>query len=302
MKSQQRISSSLTNSLTDFTEELALTKSALTAEAYSYDTEAFLLWLYENGVKSPGRIRASHITAYLTSCKQAGKSDATVNRYYMSIRAFCRFLRESGAADADVSMDVRAPRFTPKTPYVPSREQVGVLLRLPQTDSEEGARDKAILELLYSSGLRATELCNLELDDVREEGLLVRCGKRGKGRTVPITPHALESIRTYVERFRGTEPGYLFITTMGCGMRRQLLSKIVGKYGKKAGLKAITAHTLRHACATHLLEKGADLRLIQEVLGHTSISSTQRYTHLTSCKIKEMFNNYHPRSQDDKNT
>jgi site-specific recombinase XerD len=157
-----------------------------------------------------------------------------------------------------------------------------------------------MLCLLYSSGLRASELCALEYEDFKRSSVTVRCGKRSKTRTVPITDEAMDAIMGYIDTYRGHEGGWLFQTMLGRQIRRQLLCAIVVEYAKKARVQGVTTHTLRHACATHLLDQGADLRLIQEVLGHSSIASTQRYTHLSSGKMQEMFKQFHPREQNGK--
>jgi site-specific recombinase XerD len=161
-------------------------------------------------------------------------------------------------------------------------------------DDSAGVRDRAMLELLYSSGLRASELCNLDINDFKYDCVVVREGKRDKTRTIPITQEASSAIKNYLY-IRGFEEGNLFLTENRKPVRRQLLFKIVCRYANKAGIKGVTTHTLRHACATHLLDEGADIRLIQEILGHSSLTSTQRYAHLSSNKMQQMFKQFHPR-------
>jgi len=131
--------------------------------------------------------------------------------------------------------------------------------------------------------------------------VLVKCGKRSKTRTIPVTDSASKAIQAYIEKYRGRKAGCLFLTVLRKKLRRQLLCVIVSDYANKAGVEGVTTHTLRHACATHLLDQGADLRLIQEVLGHSSIASTQRYTHLSSNKMQEMFRQFHPRKSQEEN-
>jgi site-specific recombinase XerD len=154
-----------------------------------------------------------------------------------------------------------------------------------------------MLKLLYSSGLRSQEMCNLTLEDYKGDSVHVRQGKRQSGRTVPITSEASSAIEIYLN-YRGKHEGYLFESQNGNPMRRQYLCKMVIKYARKAGIKHVTTHTLRHACATHLLDEGADLRLIQDVLGHKSIQSTQRYTHLSSNEMQKRFKTFHPRNKE----
>lgn len=274
---------------------LNMDKSPQTIEAYSRDLRSFLGSLQKvQKVQKPSVLKPAHVTEWLSTLKKAGKSDASLNRYYMSVRSFSRFLRKIKAIVVDFTEDIPAPRMRTKAPKVPTVEQVQRLMQQPDIAEEFGMRDKAILELLYSSGLRASELCALKFEDVQNNQVLVSCGKRNKTRTVPMTKSAKECIDNYVQQYRGQEEGPLFFTMMSKSMTRQDLTRMVGRYAKKAGITKLTTHSLRHACATHLLDRGADLRLIQEVLGHSSIASTQRYTHLSSNKIQEMFHAFHP--------
>jgi integrase/recombinase XerD len=161
-----------------------------------------------------------------------------------------------------------------------------------------GMRDRAIIELIYSSGLRVSELCDLTIEDFRGNAITVKCGKRDKTRTVPVNAMAAKAIIEYIDTCRGKQRGWLFLTLMGKRMPRERVSRMIGRYATRAGIDGVTAHTLRHACATHLLDAGADLRLIQDVLGHASIASTQRYTHLSSNKMQERFQQFHPRKTE----
>lgn len=297
MKIQPQILAWMTELLKSYQEQISLSKSKQTTEAYTFDIMRFLEYAQSKGVKRINHLKGQMIISYLGYQKSLGKSDTSVNRYFMSIRSFCRFLRKTKVVAEDISLDVSAPMFRMKAPYVPSVEEVELVLEMPNRETESGRRDKAILELLYSSGLRASELCDLDVKDCLGHQVTVKQGKRGKTRTIPITPQAYEAISQYIQQDRGTKQGPLFQTVMGKRLSRQLLCKMVRTYAKKAGIESITTHTLRHACATHLLDKGADLRLIQEVLGHSSIASTQRYTHLSSNKIQEMFHNFHPRKK-----
>ena len=287
----------MNEALQAYVDELYLSKSKLTVDAYNMDVSHFLLWLKEKGVKRISSLRSEHIVSYLGWQKGCGKSDSSINRYYMSIRSFCRFLRRSRRIADDLTLDIQAPKINLKAPRIPTKEEIAHILTQPDMQTEPGIRDKAILELLYSSGLRASELCDLHLEDFKNNCVVVKCGKGSKTRTVPVTEEAASSIETYLERYRGKSPGLLFQTVLGKQIRRQLLGDIVMQHAKNAGIEGVTPHTLRHACATHLLDEGADLRLIQEVLGHSSIASTQRYTHLSSNKIQSMFQKFHPRKK-----
>ena len=272
--------------------QLNMGKSPQTVEAYKRDLKTFFGSLQK--VQKPAALKSTHVTDWLSSLKKDGKSDASLNRYYMSVRSFSRFLRKIKAIPSDFTEDIPAPRMRVKPPKVPTVEQVQRLFQQPDTQEEFGVRDRAILELLYSSGLRASELCALKFEDVQNNQVLVSCGKGNKTRTVPMTKTANEWIASYVLHYRGIDEGPLFFTLMSKALTRQELTRMVGRYAKKAGIAKLTTHSLRHACATHLLDRGADLRLIQEVLGHSTIASTQRYTHLSSNKIQEMFHAFHP--------
>ncbi len=299
MNFQIPLSSWMKESLSNYVAQLTLSKSAPTIEAYHYDVAKFLEYLNTKQVRRLSSVKASHIVSYLGACKEGGKSDSSINRYYMAIRSYFRFLRRDKQVSIDLTEDVTVPKNVQKAPYVPQLDDMEKLLKAPNPSTRKGCRDQAILELLYSSGLRASELCALTLEDFKDGCVLVKCGKRGKTRTVPITLEAKGAILKYIEEYRGKEKGPLFLTQLGKSMDRQRLAKLVRHYAKVAGIKELTTHSLRHACATHLLDQGADLRLIQEVLGHSSIASTQRYTHLSSTKMKEMFNLYHPRKKDE---
>jgi integrase/recombinase XerD len=295
MKSPNLISSCMKESLNSFVLELSLSKSQPTVEAYRYDVANFIDFLHEHRVKRMSSIKPVHIVNYLGDCKTRGKEDSSINRYYMSIRSYCRYLRRSKIVNFDLTEDITPPKNNAKAPRVPTIEEINKILEQPDVETESGLRDRAILELLYSSGLRASELCDLELNHIGPTKVMVHCGKRSKTRTVPITEEAYKWIDRYVAEHRGKQKGYLFQTRMGKQLRRQLLCVIVTDYAKKAEIEGVTTHSLRHACATHLLDQGADLRLIQEVLGHSSIASTQRYTHLSSNKMQDMFRQFHPR-------
>lgn len=282
-----------------FIMELSLIRSKLTVEAYSYDVAKFLEFMQDRNIKRLKSIKAEHVTIYLGQNKTAGKSDSTIKRYYNSIKAFFNYLKRMKVIDEDITANLKTPRAMQKSPRVPSLSEIDLILTRPNVDTEAGARDRAILELLYSSGLRASELCDLTIGDVEAGQVLVQCGKGNKTRTIPMTSSAKYFVSLYKSKYRedSERDEYLFITMYGRKLRRQFLSTMVSQYAKEAKIDGITTHSLRHACATHLLDHGADLRLIQEVLGHASLASTQRYTHLSSNKMKQMFDQFHPRKE-----
>ena len=191
--------------LSEYIDDLSLSKSDLTVSAYSYDITKFLEFISEKGIKRVSSIKPSIIVAYLSSCKGV-KSASTVNRYFMSIRSFCAFLRKRKHVAEDLTQDISIPAAKQKAPRILTIQEIEKLLNQP-----ENLRDKAILELLYSSGLCASELCDLSLEDLGQDNIRVVCGKRGKTRTVPMTQAAIRAIEAYVQE-RGKEEGYLFLT------------------------------------------------------------------------------------------
>jgi integrase/recombinase XerD len=291
MQSQVPILSWMQEILTNYKEHMILQVSENTIIAYTSDIRKFFEYLQSKGIKRLNQIKAQMILSYLGYQKSLGKSNTSLNRYRLSIKSMFLFLRITDAVVEDIMLKVPIPKISVKAPYIPSVCEIEAMLSKPTS-----LRDRAILELLYSSGLRAAELCNLDLRDIEGCQVMVRMGKGDKNRAVPLTPEANKALREYIAD-RGVEPGILFYTLMGKKIKRQNLSKMVTQYAKEAGIEGVTTHTLRHACATHLLEAGADLRMIQKVLGHSSISSTQRYTQLSSNIIQEMFNKFHPRKE-----
>lgn len=284
----------IAQSLESYLAVIKLDLSPQSVLAYKYDVGRFLEYLIERGVRSVKGIKPIHITDYLGYCKDQGKADSSISRYYMSIRSYCSFLRRTKQVAFNLAEDIKAPRHKQKPPLILTREQIDAMLDLPDLTSEKGVRDKAILELFYSCGFRVSEVCDIDLSDFKNGGMQVE-GKGGKHRTIPMTSQAIEAIKVYLDLYRDDTDGPLFLTTLGKRLNRQRVSEMVGSYARKAGVKGVTAHTIRHTCATHLLDAGADIRFIQEVLGHSSISSTQRYTHLSSNKMQDMFKQFHPR-------
>jgi integrase/recombinase XerD len=266
-----------------------------TVSGYTLDCISFFNYITEKGVNSSKRLRDVHITGYLAHCKQKGLKGTTVQRYYMGIRSLVKFLKKRKLVALDLMDDVDKPPAKTKVIQVPTRDDIERLLAQPDTETWVGCRDRAMLELLYSSGLRASELCDLRLQDVTDTSVHISEGKRDKTRTVPINEVARHWIREYIDLCRGKEPGWLFLTIQDRQMNRSYLCKTVQAYAEAIGLDYVSTHTLRHACATHFLDEGADLRTIQEVLGHASINSTQRYTHFSSKSLEDNFNKFSPR-------
>lgn len=295
MNRARQVSVSIQDSLQAYESELFMTKSALTCRAYMSDIRPFIEHLTQANVTRITAIKPTHIMKYLALSQQT-KAKNTIRRYYMAIRSWCRYLFKRGYTSLDLSLEVYVPKGEIPATRIPTLAEIQAIMQGPNIEDMLGLRDRAILELLYSSALRATELCQLEVRDLQECSVLVSKGKGDKTRCIPLTVEAYTWVKLYLEEW-GHDEGWLFRTSLDRQIKRQLLCKIVAEYSQLAGVAGVTPHTLRHACATHLLDEGADLRLIQDLLGHSNISSTVRYTQLSSHKMKEMFTKFHPRGK-----
>lgn len=291
--------------LDDFLYYLAVERGLAenTLASYHTDLEQYLNYLAEARVTSIKDTSRGLIVAYLVHLQSQGRSPATICQHLAAIRSFYQFLVREGILSSDPTATMESPRQTKKLPRVLTVEEIELLLKQPQPKTPAGLRDKAMLELLYASGLRVSELVALNVDQVNLQGEYVRClGKGSRERVVPIGSVACFYLKAYLEQGRihllkdKKEPS-LFVNQQGKRLSRQGCWKIIKAYARAAGLpRNITPHTLRHSFATHLLENGADLRSVQELLGHADISTTQIYTHLTQKKIREIYNHTHPRA------
>ena len=292
MKSQTPILNWMSDTLESFSSQLCVSKSSMTASCYSVDVMKFLIYLSSKEVKRIKMLKPKHVQDYLGHCKYEGKSNASINRYYMSIRSYAKFLVKHKYVEHDFTTDIETPKNGFKAPRIPSEQEMINILNMPDVSTEDGVRDRAILELLYSSGLRSSELCDVKQLDTRNRCVTLK-GKGDKVRTVPITREAEKWISIYLSH-REHESEWLFLNRIGRKLTRQLVFNLVSRYTEKAGIK-VSPHKLRHSCATHFLNKGADLRFIQELLGHASIMTTQRYTQMSSQSMNQKFDAFHPR-------
>ena len=277
-----------------------------TIDSYERDLKSYAHYLEKvEQIQSFNDVSRIHIIQFLKFLKDQGKSSKTIARHIASIRSFHQFLLREKVTEQDPSVHIESPQLERALPKVLSTEEVEALLETPKTNTPFGIRDKAMLELLYATGLRVSELVNLNLSDVHLTMGFVRCyGKGNKERIVPIGTMATKALKLYIETARGhlinpkrgtTEA--LFLNHHGERLSRQGFWKILKKLAKEAKIeKELTPHTLRHSFATHLLENGADLRAVQEMLGHADISTTQIYTHVTKTRLKDVYNTYHPRA------
>ncbi|MGQ9456291.1 MAG: site-specific tyrosine recombinase XerD [Armatimonadota bacterium] len=274
-----------------------------TLAAYARDLVQFAAFAESRGVKEPDSVDEKFIVDFISTLERAQYTPASLARKISAIRGFFKFLlaeRELEKNPLFVLRSYKPPRRLPKSLDV---DDVSRLLSSPDTRSELGLRDKAMLETLYATGLRVSELVSLKIGDVDLKSRFLRCvGKGNKERLVPLGEIAVQYINSYVEGPRNRLIGrkgseYLFLTEQGRPMSRVMFWKIVKKYARIAGItKEITPHTLRHSFATHLLERGADLRSLQEMLGHSSIATTQIYTHVSRDHLREVYRESHPRA------
>lgn len=245
--------------------------------------------------KKPEEIRPEQIIEYFQTLKNKGVASSTLCRALVAIKVFFRFLKREKIISHNPTLFLESPKMWQLIPEVLTVEEVSRLLVMPDSQTAIGVRDRAIFMVMYASGLRVSELCGLNLRDISDDQVRVR-GKGNKERVIPIAPAAVAAVDEYLTRFRTQGDGPLFLSSHGKRMDRVALWERVKFYGKKAGIqKVISPHTLRHSFATHLLENGADLRVIQEMLGHSNIATTDRYTHISKKHLHEAFERFHPK-------
>lgn len=274
-----------------------------TLESYGRDLRQYYEYLESDENESLAKATRATIIAYLMHLQKEGKATATIARRLAALKAFYQFLLRQKYVEKDPTANLESPRLEKRLPKVLSVKEVELLLKQPDTATAAGMRDKAMLELLYATGIRVSELVCLKISDVNLEMGYIRCtGKGSKERIVPMGSIAIRSVREYLAHGRNRlvkdkSETSLFVNHHGRQLTRQGFWKIVKKYAQDAKInKEITPHTLRHSFATHLLENGADLRSVQEMLGHADISTTQIYTHITKGRLKEVYARTHPRA------
>ncbi len=275
--------------------------SANTCSSYLRDIRQFEDWLRGEGEGLAGATQGN-VSQYTKFLESQGKSQATVVRTAASLRSFYTYMTLSGYVSVNPAKGFVPTKVERKLPQILTGKEVELFLDQPDCSDFKGFRDKAMLELLYATGIRVSELIGLNLRDLNLSICFVRCQNRGKERIVPLYPMAVRALETYVKDVRPQlleDPmeEALFVNMSGERMSRQGFWKIIKYYQEKAGIKKeITPHTLRHSFAAHLLENGADLKSIQEMLGHADISSTQIYIHLINHKLKDVYSKTHPRA------
>ena len=275
--------------------------SANTVSSYLRDVQQFAAALECEGVELTQAL-TQDVVEYTDALIRRGKSPATVTRSVASIKSFYTCLVSWGVVEQNPAKGVATARVERKLPQVLTGQEVELFLEQPDCLEPKGCRDRAMLELLYATGIRVSELIALDVDDVNLPSGMLKCFGKGKERLIPLYPAAVRALKEYLRTVRPqlvdtAEETALFVNMNGERMSRQGFWKIIKFYQEKAGIqKEITPHTLRHSFAAHLLENGADLRAIQEMLGHADISSTQIYSRLVSQRIKDVYQKAHPRA------
>lgn len=298
------MSDNLRELLTRFLNYITIEKglASNTIESYRNDLARYLSYLDEKGIDKTDKITLNLLRDFLADLLRTQMSVSSVKRNISSIRHFHKFLLLEGLTGSNPTTYLETPRGWRRLPKTLSIADVDALLKQPDENTNEGMRNSAMIELLYATGLRVSELISMKPGNINlEVGFIITVGKGGKERIVPAGEYALEKIKQYIETARrqilkGRQSPHLFVTARGKRMTRQGFWKIIKKYARLACIeKDISPHTLRHSFATHLLERGADLRSVQMMLGHSDISTTQIYTHINRERLKKIHAECHPR-------
>lgn len=275
--------------------------SANTEQSYQRDLKKLSVYLASKGIQDTGSVNDRILKEYIEELTIGGAKPSTVSRSIASIKAFFHYQYSQEKIARDPSLLLKAPKIEKKFPEILTTEEVVKLLEQPKGDTPKDIRDKAMLELLYATGIRVTELINLEIDDVNLKMSYLLCSEGNKERIIPFGAAAREALARYLKSGRDAivddkSSKLLFANCSGQHMSRQGFWKLIKYYAKKAGIEAdITPHTLRHSFAAHLVENGADLRSVQEMLGHSDISTTQIYASMNHNHIREVYTRAHPR-------
>jgi integrase/recombinase XerD len=273
-----------------------------TIEAYSHGLTRFLNHLREKGVQDIREVGKFHIRGFLLALRRKNLNTKSIVRDLVAIRTFFRFLIQEGVLESNPGEELESPKVAKTLPEILTLKEIEQILEQPNLQTPLGIRDRAMLEILYATGMRVSELTRLPIHQVNlEGGYVLLYGKGSKERVVPLGSEAMKWVTVYLKTARGIlskgkEDPSLFINRSGKGMSRQRFWKSLKDYARKAGLrKRISPHLVRHSFASHLLERGADLRSVQMMLGHVDISTTQIYTHVAGERLKKIHKQYHPR-------
>jgi len=273
--------------------------SSNTLESYHRDLQQFMLYLSDEGIRHPKDVSHTTLLTYCSILEKKGKAVSTIARNVASLRCFYQYLFHEKVMENNPAEALEAPRGPKKLPNTLSFHEVERLLKQPDGKGFKPARDRAMLELLYATGLRVSELITLSVSDVDLNLGFIRCCKdRSRERIIPLGSKAVEAVIDYLDHHRPVNgEKSLFLNVKGKPLSRQGFWKIIKTYASQAGIeKPITPHTLRHSFATHLLQNGADIQAVQEMMGHSDISTTQVYAQMIRSRIKDVYNKAHPRA------
>lgn len=276
--------------------------SANTIASYMRDIRQFADWLRQSEELDVVDAEQVNISRYLAHLEDEGRSGATVSRCLASLKNFYGYVVSSGFLESTPVTDIRVDRGEKKLPQILTGREIELLLAQPSCVDAKGFRDKAMLEVMYATGMRVTELISLDIDAVNLELGVIKCAGAKKTRSIPLYPAALRALTVYINNVRSGMLAYpeekaLFVNVNGMRMSRQGFWKILKHYQETAHIdKELTPHTLRHSFAVHLLENGADLGSLQELMGHSDISSTQLYTQMVNQKLKSVYEKCHPKA------
>jgi integrase/recombinase XerD len=278
--------------------EKGLAKNTL--DAYRRDLAHYEAFLKKEKLPDWDKVSRTHILKFLNAESKRGLESASVARGLVSVKLFHRFLTKECHVKSDITSVLESPKLWKKLPYFLTSPEMESILKMPDAKTPVGIRDLALLECLYATGMRVSEITELTLENVYLDNQFIKCrGKGDKERLVPLGSVAVTACQTYLTRVRSkqkTKAHNLFLGHRGEGLTRQFVWQMIKKYARLAGItKEITPHTFRHSFATHLLERGADLRVVQELLGHSDISTTQIYTHVSGNRLKSVHAKFHPR-------
>ena len=292
----------------EFLDHMAVERglSRNTLDSYRRDLEAYAGFLAERGISSADDVARSDVEDFIAARREAGYAGSTIDREVSAVKGLHRFLVREGATSNHPTATVRLPRKDERLPEFLTVEQARALLGQPFPNTDAGARNRAVLEALYGCGLRVSELCGLDLQDLYLDDEFLRVtGKGSKDRLVPIAGTARAALSAYIDG--GAREGLaahaprgstsaVFLNQRGGRLTRQTVHALCERYGRAVGIEGLHPHTLRHSFATHMLAGGADLRVLQEILGHADISTTQVYTHLDRTHLREVYLAAHPRA------
>ncbi len=290
--------------LQDFLAYMADVKkaSANTISSYRNDLTKLIRHLEQQNISEIERVSETSLNSYILAMEREGMSPATVSRNIASMKAFIFFLIRKGKLHGDPSERIKAPKVEKKLPHTLTPDQVNGLLEQPDKESRKGIRDRAMLELLYATGLRVSELISVNYEDINLKNKYIRCNSSNKERIIPFGNKAKQALEAYFQKVRAELLGRIdsnicFTNLSGEPMSRQGFWKIIKSYGRSAGIEAeITPQVLRHSFAVHMMENGADIRSVQELLGYSDVTSTQVYLQAKKGKIRDVYENTHPRA------